>query len=926
MQRKEELDMLSKGYYRVIMLLLALQCSVCALADDFDVISERLALQRFNFPQEKLHITTDKSRYMAGDTIWLRAFVVNAATHEPVDASKYCYVELINPFDSVELRIKVKEKDGVIQGYLALPPQLPEGSYTLAGYTLFMQSLDEGYFFKKRIEVMSAHSTRSSIVCDVERDPKSPGRVRVTAHYLDLHTRAEKEFKLMTYVTSDQFKRQHSQGKSPMTFSLNEKETLGGAVLVRFDGFSKFVPLPPDENQAEVRFFPEGGYLVPDARNHVSVKAIYADGSEASATGRVLDSYGNEVATFTTGHAGIGDFYFEPQAGMVYRAVCRLHGVDKEREFELPQVKSNATIVQVDTGADGQIHIRPVGAKTAQCLIIVQQRGVLLATGTDSITLPGESLSAGVIQALLLDERMRPLSERLFYVPGTKTRGVKVACDKNAYASRDRVVVTTSLEGFAAPLGNYAVSVTDDKSVIAESASAIEVNLLLQSDLRGHLPDLAYYFAQERRESELDAMLMTHGWRRYNIPDVLRGQLAEPSFPIEQGLSVTGTVVSEWKKTPIKGGSVQVLVPKLGYGNTFATNDEGEFVIEGFELPDSALLVLQAYNSKGGQEMNVALNLEQRPAITSAAMKHENRVVRNVVNTFKDTDLGDFLEAEAKRMQYIDGLRNIVLGEVEVTALAKDEPKDVFQQLAARSFDEEYMEESQITSIEDAVRRIAGIRITGGRVKSARTGGNVGFFLDGVYVEPMKYALGNGSGVFIIRQKHELDLADVSEVKSIEDEMEKSGTVNNALVLQELDQQVPFQSIKRIDYIQPQMAVALGHRGTDGGAIMITTKDGVNKYRFKDMNPYLKTYIMHGIQSPAEFFSPDYDLGDNGKALNTDLRNTLYWNPCVQVGSDGKSRFSFFAADVPNTTYTITIEGITADGSIIATTHKVKKQ
>lgn len=110
--------MLSKGFGRVILLLLMLMGGMSVLADDFDVISERLALQRYNFPQEKLHITTDKSRYMAGDTIWLRAFVVNAATHEPVDASKYCYVELLNPFDSIEMRIKIKERNGVIRGTL----------------------------------------------------------------------------------------------------------------------------------------------------------------------------------------------------------------------------------------------------------------------------------------------------------------------------------------------------------------------------------------------------------------------------------------------------------------------------------------------------------------------------------------------------------------------------------------------------------------------------------------------------------------------------------------------------------------------------------------------------------------------------------------------------------------------------------------
>ena len=897
-------------------ILLLLTSCLSAMADDFGVISERLALQRYNFPQEKLHITTDKSRYLAGDTIWLRAFVVNAATHEPVDASKYCYVELINPFDSIELRIKVKEKNGVLQGYLALSPELPEGSYTLAAYTLFMQSLDEGYFFKKRIEVMSAHSTRSSIVCDVERDPKNPGRVRVKAHYLDLHSKAEKEYKKMSYVTADQRIHQRNIGKSPAVFSLNERETLGGVALVMFDGFSKFVPLLPDENQAEVRFFPEGGYLVPDARNHVSVKALHADGSEAAATGRVLDSRGNEVATFATGHAGIGDFFFEPQSGVNYKAVCRFNSNDTEREFDLPQVKSDATIVQVLNRNDGRIIVKAVGAKTAQGLILVQQRGILLATGIDSITLPSESLSAGVIQALLLDERLRPLSERLVFVPGSTTHRVNVGCDKSEYASRDRVEVTTSLEGFTAPAGNYAVSVTDDKSVMADSTSAIAVNLLLQSDLRGHLPDLAYYFAQEGREHELDAMLMTHGWRRYDIPGVLRGQLAEPSFPIEKGFSATGAVVSEWKKAPIKGGMVQVLVPKLGYGNMFPTDDEGRFTIEGFELPDSAVMILQAFNNKGGKEMNVIVDKVLTPSISSIT----NDVPISNIKSDGDA-LGDYLEAEAKRMQYVDGLRNIVLGEVEVTARAmQNEPEDLFQTLASRSFDERFMKEWHISSIEDAINYIPGVVVRGDRVISTRSKQNVGFFLDGVYIESMQQGLSSGGGVYMLSGPTLYSVEGNTGTSS-----ELADAASNARIMRDLDQQIPFDAIKRIDYISAGMAMALAGRGSAGGAIVITTKDGKEKY-MKQKNFFIHKVMMLGVQQPVEFYSPDYDLGDCGMAPGTDLRNTLYWNPCVQVGGDGKSSFSFFAADVPSTTYTITIEGITADGNIIATTHKIQKQ
>ncbi len=36
-----------------------------------------------HYPQEKLHVSTDKDSYIRGDTIWLRAHCVDAATVRP---------------------------------------------------------------------------------------------------------------------------------------------------------------------------------------------------------------------------------------------------------------------------------------------------------------------------------------------------------------------------------------------------------------------------------------------------------------------------------------------------------------------------------------------------------------------------------------------------------------------------------------------------------------------------------------------------------------------------------------------------------------------------------------------------------------------------------------------------------------------------
>ena len=48
-----------------------------------------------------------------------------------------------------------------------------------------------------------------------------------------------------------------------------------------------------------------------------------------------------------------------------------------------------------------------------------------------------------------------------------------------------------------------------------------------------------------------------------------------------------------------------------------------------------------------------------------------------------------------------------------------------------------------------------------------------------------------------------------------------------------------------------------------------------------------------------------------------DLRETLYWAPCLTTDRAGHSSFSFYTSDNSATAYTLTIEGITQDGELI---------
>ncbi len=120
-----------------------------------DSIQDRFKDQLMLFPQEKLYLHTDKSAYIAGDTIWFRAHVVDAATHIPATVSQCVYVELINQSDSVIHRVRVCLSDSIYCGYMPIPISVPQSSYHLCAYTRFMENLNQDCLFDVELPVIN---------------------------------------------------------------------------------------------------------------------------------------------------------------------------------------------------------------------------------------------------------------------------------------------------------------------------------------------------------------------------------------------------------------------------------------------------------------------------------------------------------------------------------------------------------------------------------------------------------------------------------------------------------------------------------------------------------------------------------------------------------------------------------------------------
>ena len=70
------------------------------------------------FPQEKIYLHTDKTCYVAEEKMWFRAHIADAVTHVPAPVSRYVYVELFNPLDSLITRVKIRNDNYVYHGYI----------------------------------------------------------------------------------------------------------------------------------------------------------------------------------------------------------------------------------------------------------------------------------------------------------------------------------------------------------------------------------------------------------------------------------------------------------------------------------------------------------------------------------------------------------------------------------------------------------------------------------------------------------------------------------------------------------------------------------------------------------------------------------------------------------------------------------------
>ena len=476
-----------------------------------------------------------------------------------------------------------------------------------------------------------------------------------------------------------------------------------------------------------------------------------------------------------------------------------------------------------------------------------------------------------------------------------------------------RVIVLPAVEGGA----DVAVAMLDRRITTPDTLTTIASQLLLQSDLRGHIEDAAWYLRVPAEEAipAADALMLTQGWTRYDIPAVISGTISDSlPYPLEIGAQLDGVIRSKWRGKPLAGVTANVLAPRMADGASALTDSLGRFHITGLEWPDSTYFVISAMNAKGKLEENIHPDFDDFPSIASLPSHY----LPSLPDTSTADDDGDWHEYIARLNSSPQGMQ-VTLREVTVRATKQrkgDNAIDILASVFIRPGEDE-----NIRTYEDAVAHVPGVNVINDGIMFHQI--PVAVWVDGRYLgcaPPQMERIRNthmwfgGSGV----KEEDRPRLGIGGKIPYGDNNYDVGLFTNQLRIADLEAMYPFEDNKSVSYVPPHFsmffqrgAINMGdiQNKNNGGILNIVTKNP-NQIQHK-LSPEFKAIMPLGYQKSKKFYVPKY----TPEGIAEDQTGaTIRWLPSVDLS---RSVELPILPDMVIDDVTISVEGITADGEII---------
>ncbi|SFR62745.1 hypothetical protein SAMN04488010_1259 [Maribacter stanieri] len=406
----------------------------------------------------------------------------------------------------------------------------------------------------------------------------------------------------------------------------------------------------------DIQFLPEGGNFIVDAPNVMGVKVTDSNGYGVRIVeGSIFDMNNAQVARFSTSIFGLGKFNFNPKAGMAYVAKLKFSdgsmqtveiqkAENKGVSFSVKNVDKDRLIISLTTNnatkesiqeepfyllihRDGHANRIPVTFPKNKLFV--------------SKILNKDILSKGMNILTLFDANGKPIAERLVFNYADLLDG-KLNVNK-LVVEGDSIKIQLKLQEPFNDLHNLSVSVLPGKTMSYNQQNSIYSAFYLKPYVRGFIENPSYYFKNvtAKKENNLDLLLMTQGWSKYDWNDIFKGP-PNQFYEFENGIDLEGTINSRDISSTNK-----LLVSFPDDRSTYLDILDNRFLIQKyFPVKGEVLNFALISDNKKLTQPNIDLNIRLGVIPTRINTVRKEKVERIVADTAKEVAVPDLVYAD----------------------------------------------------------------------------------------------------------------------------------------------------------------------------------------------------------------------------------------------------------------------------------------
>lgn len=589
-------------------------------------------------PIEKVYLQTDRDSYLAGDTIWFKAYL--ASDYLPDTASSVLMVSLNDASGKSLFKVRLPIVLGISNGQLPIPSSLATDKYSINAFTATLLNNGPDYVFKKKVSIYGKMKPDGADRTTWAPDPKlfidffPEGGNFITGVSNTIAFKATNEFGWPGIVHGS-------------VFSSKRGKILDLNVVHDGMGFFELEPSAGETFYLMADTDPEHKKQLDPTEKPVQQKYnLPVPSDKGTAVSIIPHPEGSYFEVHTAGD----DVNLKP----AYMLGQMQHRVVFRQDF-----------AQTKTEWQGVLNTR--------------------------------KLHSGIMQITIFNANGLPLAERLVFVQNKEyIQSAALLTDTVAFSrmarNRFRFAIDDTVQG------NVSIAITDaDYEQLPNRQESIFSSLLLTSDLKGSVNDPGWYFRNEGDSvtTAADLLMMTNGWRRFKWTELAQKVSSPLPYSDPAYITLSGRAFLRGTKKPLVSRPLILLLTSGGHlmnTQTVFSDEKGYFKSDSLIFYGAArAFIIEPKNRKSNYievEIDSSMKVSYVLPVTSNLSSSSASPLTPYMRKQLDMDYNAILKAEG-----------LMLEGVTVQSVTKSPTQIVEEHYTAGAFETDAFVEKKIDLI-----------------------------------------------------------------------------------------------------------------------------------------------------------------------------------------------------------------------------------